>query len=57
MGTSEFLRTESDYNSALSRIDELIAKNPVVGSKDFIELDQWGTLVCEYEDIHFPIEE
>lgn len=50
------IRTKSDYNNALKRIEEIIAKNPRKGSSLFNELDVLGILVSAYEDIHFPIE-
>lgn len=50
------IRTKTDYNNALKRIDEIIAKNPKKNSSDFDELDVLGTLVSAYEDIHFPID-
>lgn len=49
------IRTKSDYNNAIKRIEELIAKNPRKGSNAFDELDVLGTLVSAYEDVHFPI--
>lgn len=56
MKTIKPVRTKSDYNAAMSRIEELIAKNPKKGTDAYDELDILGTLVSAYEDIHFPIE-
>lgn len=56
MNSIKPIRTKSDYNNAVKRIDEIIAKNPREGSAAYDELDVLGTLVSAYEDIHFPIE-
>ncbi len=50
------VRSKTDYNLAIKRIDELIDLNPKKGTPEFDELDIISTLVAAYEDIHFPIE-
>lgn len=49
------LKTESDYEAALARIDELIHSAP--GGPEDAELDRISDLVIEYEDKHYPMEE
>lgn len=47
------IKTEADYQSALSRIDALMDAAP--GSADESELDALATLVETYEERRFPI--
>jgi HTH-type transcriptional regulator / antitoxin HigA len=49
------IETESEYNSALTRIDELFDARP--GSPEAKELDELAIIVNEYEENHYPIEE
>lgn len=48
------IRTESDYNEALKRIDYLMDFEE--GSNEFDELDVLATLVEAYEEKHYKIE-
>ena len=47
------IRTEADYEQALSRIDELMGSEH--GSTEGEELDLLVTLVESWEDEHFPM--
>ena len=47
------IRTESDYEAALARIDVLM--DAVSAGANGDELDVLVTLVERYEDIHYPI--
>jgi HTH-type transcriptional regulator/antitoxin HigA len=47
------LKTEEDYNQALSRL-EIIFDAPI-DSKDGDEADLLGMLIDKYEDEHYPI--
>ena len=49
------LKTESDYEAALARIDELIHSVP--GGPEDAELDRISDLVIEYENEHYPMED
>lgn len=49
------IRTNSEYENALKRIEKLIATNPQEGTSAFDELDSLGTFVAEYDEVHFPI--
>ena len=49
------IKTESDYEAALARINELIHSAP--GSPEDAELDRISDLVIHYEDEHYPMEE
>lgn len=49
------INTEIEYNAALQRIEELIVSNPKEGIFEYNELDTFGALISEYEDIHYPI--
>ncbi len=49
------IKTESDYETALARIDELIHSAP--GSPGDAELNRISDLVIEYEDEHYPMED
>ena len=45
--------TETDCRQVLTRIEAISDAAP--GSPEFDELDILGTLVCAYEDHHYPI--
>lgn len=47
--------TPEDYADATARIEALIALNPVEGTPEFAELDQWGEFMVAYEEVHFQI--
>ncbi len=47
------IHTAADYRQALARIEAIFEAAP--GSPEFDELDILGTLVCAYEDQHYPI--
>ena len=49
----KIIKTEEDYNLALSRIDRLMDAKPE--TSEFDELELLSTLVEIYEDKHFPI--
>ena len=53
--TIEEIKTEDDYQKALSRIDELMDAEPNTPEGD--ELEFLVTLVEQYEDKKYPIEE
>ena len=55
MNTIKPVRTKAEYNSALARIEKLIALNPIKGTEEYDELDIIGTLVAAYENLHYPI--
>lgn len=55
MNTIKPVRTEADYRQALTRIEQVFEALP--GTAEFDELDILGTLVCAYEDQHYPIPE
>jgi HTH-type transcriptional regulator/antitoxin HigA len=48
------IKTEEDYNNALTRVAELMDAEP--DSEAGAELDVLATLVDAYEDRHFPID-
>lgn len=48
------VQTESEYEAALARIDELLGSEPFSPEDD--ELDRISDLVIRYEDEHYPIE-
>lgn len=48
------IRTRSDYEAALQRVDQLMDAAP--DSDEGAELDVLATLVAAYETQHFPIE-
>ena len=50
----KLIKSEDDYNLALTRIEQLMDSKP--GSPEFDELELLSTLVEIYEDEHFPIE-
>lgn len=47
------IKTESDYNQALERLDEIF--NAKSGTPEGDELEVLGILVDQYENEHFPI--
>lgn len=53
MVTVKPIRTEEDYQAALSRISDIFQAEP--GSPEDDELDVLTNLVVAYEDIHYPI--
>ncbi len=48
------LRTEEDYNSALKMVEDLMNKNPKLGSNDSDRLDLLVSLIKDYESKIFP---
>lgn len=48
------IRTEHEYDEAISRIDQLLDKNPTSGTPEDDELDVLSTLMEAYEDKHYP---
>jgi len=48
------IRTEQDHDEALARIDKLMGAK--AGSPEGEELDVLVTLVCAYEEQHFPMD-
>lgn len=48
------IRTESDYDEAIVRINTLLDMNAAPGTSEDDELDILSTLVESYEDKHFP---
>ncbi len=48
------LKTETDYNRAIERLDIIFDADP--GSEQFAEAELLGLLISEYEDVHYPIE-
>ena len=54
MSYSKLLKTDSDYNEALKRIEELFDAEP--GTSEADELELLVALVELYEKEHFPIE-
>jgi HTH-type transcriptional regulator/antitoxin HigA len=48
------IKTESDYDGALARIEELIDRNPAAGTSEADELEVLSVLVEEYESRNFP---
>jgi HTH-type transcriptional regulator / antitoxin HigA len=50
--TYEFLRSEADYQAALTRIEVLTGANPT--SPEGEELETLLDLVAAFEDEHFP---
>jgi HTH-type transcriptional regulator/antitoxin HigA len=52
--TPKILKTEDDYQAALSHLETLLDAAP--GSPEEDELERWSLLVERYEDTHFPID-
>lgn len=53
MAKAKPIRTETDYQAALSRVSELM--DAKAGDPEFLELDALSSLVEAYEDEHYPI--
>lgn len=51
---AKLIKTEEDYNAALTRIDALF--DAVPGSKDFDEVELLMALVAMYEEKHYKID-
>lgn len=51
---ARILKTEEDYQAALSRVESLLDAKP--GSAKEEELELWSLLVERYEQEHFPID-
>ena len=49
------IRSEKDYDNALTRIDELMDLHPKKGTKAYDEMEVLVTLVSDYEDKNHPI--
>lgn len=47
------LKTDSDYNKAIERLDAIFDVEP--GSESFAEAELLGLLISEYEDINYAI--
>ena len=52
----KILKTEKDYDKALSRIDELMELNPKLGTPESDELEILALLVEKYEELNWNIE-
>ena len=50
------ITTESEYQSALKQIDELIARYPFNNIVDELELERISDLVWAYEEVHCPMD-
>jgi HTH-type transcriptional regulator / antitoxin HigA len=48
------IRTKADYSKALARVEQLMSAEANTPEGD--ELDVLATLVCAYEEVHFPID-
>lgn len=48
------IKTESDYQAALSRLDEIF--DAKIGTKESDEADVLGLLIDDYEQTHYPID-
>ena len=51
------LRNESEYDAAVSEIDDLLNADPEPGSEAYERLEFLSVLVQAYEDVRFPIDE
>jgi len=51
---AKILKTESDYQLALTRVESLMDAKPGTAKED--ELELWSLLVERYEEGHFPID-
>ena len=51
---ARIIKTETAYQAALERVDELMDAHP--GSADFEELELLSLLIENYEDEHYPID-
>jgi HTH-type transcriptional regulator/antitoxin HigA len=52
----KILKTEEDYDKALTRIDDLMELNPKLGTKESDELEILVLLVEKYEELNWNIE-
>jgi HTH-type transcriptional regulator/antitoxin HigA len=52
----KLIKTKKDYDEALSKIENMLAKGLKKGSKEGDELEILLLLVEKYEDAHFPID-
>jgi HTH-type transcriptional regulator/antitoxin HigA len=52
--TIQSIKTEQDYSAAVKRIEKLMGCKPESVEGD--ELDMLATLVCAYEEKHFPMD-
>jgi len=52
----KIIRSEADYDAALSRVEELIDLGANPGTPEFDELELLGMLVESYEDSTFPMD-
>lgn len=50
----KLIKTETDYREALKRLEVIFDAS--LNTKEGDELEILGTLIDEYEKIHFPIE-
>lgn len=50
------IKTGADHERALEEVSALIERNPPADSDDADRLEVLGTLIAQYEDTHFPIE-
>jgi HTH-type transcriptional regulator/antitoxin HigA len=50
------IRNKKDYKNALSRVYELIQRNPIEDSEEYNELEVLSILVEDYEEKNFPID-
>ena len=48
------IKTKQDHSAAVKRIEKLMGAKP--GSVEGDELDMLATLVCAYEEKHFPMD-
>lgn len=48
------IKTETDYQTALNRLDKIF--DAKIGTKESDEADILGLLIDNYENIHYPIE-
>lgn len=56
MKTAKVIRTQADYEAALSAIESLVDLDPIVGSEDADRLELLTLLVQDYEAKMFPIQ-
>jgi HTH-type transcriptional regulator / antitoxin HigA len=52
----KLIKTKNDYNEALRKIENVLAKGVKKGTKEGDELEILLLLVEKYEDAHFPID-
>lgn len=51
---AKLIRTEQDYEAALTRLDHIFDAKP--GTPEAEEVELLGLLITHYEDAHFPID-